>query len=216
MLGYGCDDMVIFPSKGSIRGTITDNNGTPLSGVTVSITYNQPAQSPGEPVFPQTKTVQTDDNGYYMARDLWDEIQLTVQGTGYEVKTLFHDLKDDNEPEINLVLSGSPTVLSYAISKPILRLDTIDAVVFDVEVRDAYNESVAPIQCNVRLLDDNLTTIAVYSADLKSQGLEHYLFTGQILSENFLDTGTFFLEVEVLDPDLHTHRLSTGLTLTVE
>ena len=59
-------------------------------------------------------------------------------------------------------------------------------------------------------------TAAIITANVKSQSLENYLFEGQILSDDLSAPGSYTLEVEVEDPDGHTHRLNTRLSLQAQ
>lgn len=212
----GCQEVVFYPVQGSVSGIVRDNNGVPMQGIAVSVTFQEPAQSPGQTVFPQTKSTQTDHNGYYKIEDLWEEILLSTQVTGFEPAARYHNLRDNSNPVLDLTLNGSPTVVTYKLSKPVLSITNSDTIRFDIEVRDVYNESGQPYKCTIRLLDGNQATAAIVTANLKSESLETYLFEGQIRSEDLTTPGNYILEVEVRDPDNHQHRLNTGLSLQAQ
>lgn len=214
----GCKDVIFYPIKGTISGTISDNNGALLSGITVSVSYSEPTQSPGQPPILQTKTIQTDHNGYFRLIDLWDNVLLSIQTPGFLPIVRHIDLQESDDVTLDLELSGSPTVVSISLDKTTLSTGFADTVLFDLEVRDAYNQSNQPIAyaANVLLLDAGQATVAIVSADLRKQGLEHFLFEGMIHSDLLPGAGNYSLVAEVKDPDGHVHRVNTGQFLQAQ
>lgn len=216
LISFGCKDVLLYPTKGTISGIVTDNNGTPLTGITVSATYDELGQTPGQAPFPRTETTQTDHTGYFQLKDLWDEVLLTVQVPGFLPVTRRFELQDDNKVDIDLQLQGSPTVTAVSLSKPTISMSTPDSVTVSLEARDVYNQSSLPYQCNVLLVNGSQVTVAIVPASLLNQGFEHYLFEGLILSENITSGGNHSIVVEVQDPDGHTHRVDNGLSLQAQ
>ena len=68
LLYFGCEKVIFLPIQGDVDGIITDNNGQPVAGATVTATYEAPTQY-GESQ-EETKTTTTDSDGYYHLTNL--------------------------------------------------------------------------------------------------------------------------------------------------
>lgn len=200
-----CEDIVFLPVMGTIEGTITDNNGRLVSGVTVTATFEQP----GQQAFQVTKTGTSDDNGFYRISDLWDEVSLSVQSSGFRPVSAFLDLGKKNKPVLDFVLEGSPTIVDLRLDKTTLTSQNPDTLHVIVEVEDSFNSIAQGYTGHLVLKGPTGNTQAIVDLSIESQGLEVTLFSGQVVSTS-LPSGAYQVIAEVKDPDGNTHQLQQG------
>lgn len=212
---YNCKDIIFIPKKGSISGYVSDNNGTPLSGIQVSAVYNAPSQAAGQPPVPTTITVSTDNTGFYQVSDLWDDVVLNINAAGFLPATNRIDLNDNDAPNLDFYLTGSPTIEGVILSKNTLSSSYPDTVVLSMEVRDVFNGNNQGYTGNFLLKADNDTKTIIIPATLLLQSLEKYQFESVITAGNIPD-GIFQLLAEVQDPDGNMHQINTEQRLYVQ
>lgn len=215
LLTGSCKDVIFIPVKGSISGYIADNNGTPMAGIQVSAAFSTPGQSSGQPPSPTTLTATSDKDGYYRLSDVWDEVHLSVNASGFLPVTTRIDLGDNSHPALDITLSGSPTIGAVSLSKTVLSEMTADTAIISMEVRDVFNLNSQGYTGNFLLKADNSVTKIIIPAILLSQSLEQYLFKSLITSPD-LPAGNYDLIAEVRDPDGNMHQISTGQTITIK
>lgn len=216
MTQFGCKDVILIPTKGTITGIVTDNNGTPLAGVQVSATYDAPSQGPGQPPFPTTVTTVTDNYGYYRLADVWDAVTLAINQSGFLSVTTLVDMNDNNRPVLNLTLSGSPTIENVTLNKTTLVSAPPDTITIRLEVKDVFNANTgANYTVNFFLKAQTGATTAILPATLHAQSLDQYLFDAFLTSGEY-PAGTYGLQAEVQDPDGNRQQVDLGEEITVE
>lgn len=204
------EDIVFIPVQGSIQGVITDNNGSPLQGVSVSAVYEEPSQQP----FETTKMASTDADGFFRINDLWDKVALHASLSGFKPSSTLVDLADDSKPVIDFILEGSPTINDIRLNKSSLSASESDTLSIVVEIQDEFNNNPGSYIANIIVINADGATQTINSLSLQGQGLEVLLFQGIILSTD-LAKGNYLLMAEVQDPDGNRHQLEGG-AFTIE
>ena len=210
-----CKDLIIIPERGSINGYVTDNNGAPLAGVQVSATFTAPSQSQGQQSFPTTLTAQTDNSGYYQLSELWDDVTVSVQQQGFQPTITLIDLSENDQPSLNITLSGSPTIGTVNLNKTTFISGQADTLSVRMEVQDLYNSNSQGYTGNFLLKTDGGVIASIINATLLSESLNFYLFKGAISTEE-LPAGTYGIQAEVRDPDGNMHRIDLAQHISVE
>lgn len=207
--GTSCEDVVFLPAEGTIEGIVTDNNGAPLEGVQVTAAFEAPSDG-GQP-FESAKSTTTLSDGSYRLADLWDEVRLSVNHSGFQpASTLIELTNRDKRPTADFTLVGSPTITAVNLNKATLSAGEPDTLTAHIEVRDAFNSIAQGYVGNLLLLRSNGTAILIQEASLTSQSLEAYLFEAVVTSGGSLPAGTYAPVAEVRDPDGNEHRLEAG------
>lgn len=211
---WGCRDIVFYPVKGSVDGRVTDNNGAALPGILVSAGFDAPSQSPGQAPFAQTVTSITDHDGYYRLTGLWDDVTLTVSLNGFVPYATIISLSENAEQQLDVILTGSPTIEQVSLSKPTISATMSDTVQVRLVVADAFNSIAQGFQANILLQTAGGVVVAIVPALLTSHSLETYLFDATLTSGG-LSAGNYTVLAEVQDPDGHAHRINSGLNLQI-
>lgn len=216
ILLFGCKKVTFLPIQGDVEGYITDNNGQPVSGATVSATFEAPTQY--GPAEDQNKSTTTDSDGYYHLKDLWDEILLHVDHSGLEPTTTLIKLSGKERfLQVDLALNGSPTISRVTFEKTILSIDSLlqDSILFEVEVEDSYNNQFGDYQCNLKLEDSAGNTRRIVSATVKEQSLKRVLLAG-VVTAGKLQAGSYLVNAEVIDPDGNSHLAPSVEIISIE
>lgn len=208
-----CEDVIFLPAQGSIQGFVEDNNGVPLAGVPVSVTFEAPSQS-GQ-AFPETQTLSTDANGFYRFTDIWDEVSFSINQPGFQSFTKLIDLGTDDDQALNVTLEGSPTILSFDISKTTLTTATQDTLHMNIEVLDVFNSQTGIYTGNILLQNASGATQAIVPATMTTASQQQFLLEAQITS-NLLPVGTYTPIIEVIDPDNNSYQRKSGQQISVQ
>ncbi|MCB0637626.1 MAG: carboxypeptidase regulatory-like domain-containing protein [Lewinella sp.] len=216
LLYFGCEKVIFLPIQGDVDGIITDNNGQPVAGATVTATYEAPTQY-GE-AQEETKTTTTDSDGYYHLANLWDEVRLQINHAGLEpVGTRVTLTNKKWNVQVDLALNGSPTIQRVTFDKTTLSVDTTlaDTIQFDLEVADTYNNQSGDYQGNLLLEDGAGHIRRIVSATVAEQSLERVLLAGT-LTAGELPAGTYRVKAEVTDPDGNTHWIFAEASILLQ
>ena len=209
-----CNDVEFLPKKGSIYGIVVDNNDIPLEGVEVVATFNLPESSSGSfDSSPVSNTTASD--GTYKLDDVWDEVYLEIDHTGFRSSFQRVELTSGNQrPQVNFTLTGSPTVESIAFDADTLNKENFESLAITMVVEDLYNTfSDTPIAyCQVQ--DSVGRTVLILDADIDSQSQTRFVFEALLTSES-LPVGTYKIIGEATDPDGNTHQLSSDESIEV-
>ena len=208
-----CEDVVFLPAKGTIEGTIEDNNGALLQGVQITASFEEPSQS-GQS-FENSKTTASNSDGFYHLDNLWDKVNLSINHPGFLPASTLVELKNKNSRlTADFTLTGSPTITSVNLSKAILSASEPDTVAISVEVQDVFNSITQGYVCNLLLFRPDGSAATILNTSVESQGFEAYLFKA-IITTGLLPPGVFTVAAEVRDPDGNEHQLRTS-SITVE
>lgn len=211
-----CNDVEFLPTKGSIYGIVVDNNDIPLEGVEVIATFDLPESLSGSESFdrlPVRNTTASD--GAYELDDVWDEVYLEIDHTGFQSSFQRVELTSGNQrPQVNFTLTGSPTVESIAFDADTLNKENFESLAITMVVEDLYNTfSDTPIAyCQVQ--DSAGRTVLILDADIDSQSQTRFVFEAILTSES-LPVGTYHVIGEATDPDGNTHQLSSDESIEV-
>lgn len=215
VLVLACEKPVFIPVKGSITGTILDNNGVPLSGVDVTANFDAPENAGGFPL-PSTVTTKTSPEGAFQLEELWDKIELQVNHPGF--KPVFRQvelLAKNRSPQVDLTLVGSPTVQSVRFSKTILDNATPDILTITSEAQDFFNTSFGPYAGKFLLKNAQGQTALILTATLPDQSKTQYLFQAALTSGQ-LPSGVYRVIAEVTDPDGNAHQALATEEIRIE
>lgn len=208
-----CDDVIFVPSQGSIQGIVKDNNGVPLAGIPLSATFEAPSQ--GGESFPETKTATTDANGSYRFTELWDEVILSIEQSGFRPTAQWVDLRRENDRELNLILEGSPEILGLNLIKTTLTLATPDTLQVGIEVMDSFNSQTGNYTGSILIQDTNGATQAIVTATMVVASQQKVLLNAQITSDLLIE-GTYTLVAEVSDPDQNNYQFNSDQQISVQ
>lgn len=208
-----CDDVIFIPAQGSIHGYVEDNNGVPLAGIQLSATFEAPSQ--GGQSSPETKTVTTNDNGFYRFSELWDEVVVNVGQSGFRPITKWIDLGEEDDLELNLTLEGSPEILGLKLIKTILTAETPDTLQVGIEVLDSFNSQTGEYTGSILIQNASGATQAIVPATMTAASQQQFLLNAQITSD-LLPIGTYTLVVEVNDPDQNSYQLNSDQQISVQ
>jgi len=212
----GCQDLILIPAKGNVEGHVKDNNGTPLAGVQVSATFDAPSENVEVQPFANTVTAVTDNDGYFRVKDVWDEVTVTIDQSGFLPVLIWLDMNENNRPILDLTLNGSPTIGILTLSKTTLASDSLDTIAIRIEVKDVYNLNAgAGYTVNFFLKTITGAIMTILPASLHSQSLQQYLFDALLLSGDD-PKGTYRLEAEVQDPDGNIQQVDFGQDIIIE
>lgn len=211
----GCKEVIFIPIQGAIEGYITDNNGDPISGVTVSATFVA-ATSSGQ-AFPSTKSTSTNNEGYYKLIELWDEVEINIQHAGFESMFQFIDLQGNPQPELNIELVGSPTIQAITLNKNTLALNTqaLDTILAKIEILDVYNSQFGNYSGNLILQNSAGKAQSIF-ATTNEIGSQNLFLLEALITNGELPQGTYSVLVEATDPDGNTHQLIADQTIQLE
>ena len=216
LLHLGCKKVTFLPVQGDVEGYITDNNGQPVGGATVSATFEAPTQF-GE-AQEQSKSVTTASDGHYHLANLWDEVLLHIEHPGLEpVKTRVELSVKESDIKADLTLNGSPTINGVTFDKTLLSIGSglADTIHFDLEVEDTYNNQFGNYLGNLLLEDSAGITRRIVSATVKEQSLFRVLLTG-IVTAGEMRAGSYQVKVEVTDPDGNSHWITADQSILLE
>jgi len=214
MIFVACEETVFFPTKGKVEGTVRDNNDEFLSGVSVSANFMKPSTIAGE-ANPTTLTGTTSDEGEYTISELWDQVELSVDHSGFKPTFQRVDLNNNSRPIVDFKLIGSPTIENIKLSQTVLSIANMDTITVRVEVLDEFNSISTGYTSNMifKNMQGGSSTIAIDS--INSQSFNNYTFTA-IVTSDLLTVGTYRVIAEVRDPDGNTHLLEATEFLKVE
>ncbi len=211
----GCQGVIFLPIQGEIDGYVTDNNGKPIVGVTVSAAFLA-ASSGGESI-PRNRSTTTDQEGYFRLSELWDEVEISINHSGFKRQSRFIDLQDNSKPELNLELEGSPSIQAITLSKDSLSLNlsTPDTIMAKMEILDAFNSQSGNYKGNLILQNSAGEAQSIFANTKQSGGQNLFLLETLITTEG-LPPGTYSLLAEATDPDGNTHQLVVDEVIQVE
>lgn len=216
LLHMGCSKVNFLPIQGDIEGWITDNNGQPVAGASVSATYVAPTEfGIGEQ---KTASTTTDSEGHYHLTSLWDEVHLQINHPGLEsISTLVKLKAKKTSLLVDLSMEGIPSIQSVTFDKTVLSVSPalLDTIRFHIEVKDMYNSQTGNYQGNLLLEDGTGKTSLITGVTVKEQGLNRVLLAG-IITVGDLVPGTYQPLAETIDPDENSHRIKVSQTIQIE
>lgn len=215
-LMFSCEKSPIFiPVKGSISGSVFDNNGAPLSGVKIEASFTAPENTSGSsPASSATASSQAD--GHYQLTELWDEVELNIQQEGFQPVSESLKLTHSNsDPQLDFTLVGSPTVQSVAFSKTLLTESETDSIIISIAAQDLYNSNTESYLGKLLIKDDSGQTKIILTAEEEAQSNTVHLFTST-LSAGRLPLGSYQVVAEVTDPDGNAHTLTASEQIQVQ
>lgn len=209
-----CEEIDFLPIKGTIEGNITDNNGNYLPGVQITAAFKAPSES-GQ-AFEETRSTTTDAEGHYRLTELWDEISLSIDHPGFRPFFTQIDLGEKYNPQVDIILEGSPSILAIVPDTTTLSASTQDTLIVDIEVSDTYNSGGNFYEVNLLLQNEAGVTKAIVPSITRFAGKEQFLFEALVITADLqLPSGNYALTVEVLDPDgnMHQKQAEQGISI---
>lgn len=213
---FSCDKSPIFiPVKGSISGSIIDNNGLPLSRVKIEADFIAPENTAGSSPA-SSATAFTQVTGNYELNELWDQVELSIEQEGFQpVYESVNLVRNNSKPQLDFTLVGSPTIQSIAFSKTLLAENETDSIIIRVAAQDLYNSNTESYLGKLLIKDDVGQTKIILTAEEEEQSNTIHLFTGT-LSAGRLSAGSYQVVAEVTDPDGNAHTLTTPEHIQVQ
>ncbi|MGD1895113.1 MAG: carboxypeptidase-like regulatory domain-containing protein [Cyclobacteriaceae bacterium] len=195
-----CDQIDFLPIKGTIEGIITDNNGVLLPGIDITATFEAPSES-GQ-AQEEILTTTTDAEGYYRLTELWDEVSLSINNPGFRPVFRQVDLAEKYNPQLDITLEGSPSILAIVPNATALSASTQDTLIVDIEVSDTFNSEERFYEVNLLLQNEAGVTQAIIPATNTFAGSERFLFEALAMVDDLqLPLGSYTITAEVLDSD---------------
>lgn len=215
-LMFSCEKSPIFiPVKGSISGSVVDNNGAPLNGVKIQANFTPPENISGSsPASSATASTQTD--GTYELNELWDQVALSIEQEGFQ--PVYDNVKltrSSSNLQLDFTLIGSPTVQSITLSKGLLAESETDSILISIAAQDLYNSNTESYQGKLLIQDDSGQTKIILTAEEQAQSNTVHLFTST-LSAGRLSAGLYQVVAEITDPDGNTHTLTAPEQIQVQ
>jgi len=211
ILSIGCRQTVNFldvPIEGNVAGTVYDSlTKKPVSGAIVSATFTLPDGTTGTQT---TRTVTTTMDGSFFIKDVWDELLITVNKSGFEDLSFTRSVDiDSDNTHLNIPLKGFPVVFGEFIRDLSLDFEANDTTSLTFELRDIFNENPGPATASVFFYEiESDLNVAAKDLDVLFDSQSFTTFTTQVTADMFPDPKGSPVEYgyyyEYTDPDGNT------------
>ena len=208
----GCEKNIFGPNRGTLSGIVTDQNDVPISGVEITSSFLVSIDDEGNGRFREAKGT-TDQDGYYELRQVGlDENEVVYKKDGFEELTqIVFISQEDNNQLLNVVLTGSPILTSFAVSDDQLSLTENDTTEISVTFLDEFQEFSSTNYTVNMILNLDGVIAGIIPLELEFSSIRNFSFFKQIEASEFQDTVVYSLDVEIQDPDGNfTSNLEVG------
>lgn len=214
-LTISCEKNIFGPNRGTVRGTVTDENNVALHNVTVSAKFLVSIDEDGQKKFETVNTV-TDQSGYYELLEVGlDENEITFTRLGFDTLTSYINISQaNNDRRLNVELIGSPVFDIIRLSPSTVSLAAEDSTHMEVSFTDMYQEQGGEYQVNVLFYLNNILEHS-FSFESKASSFTTHVYERNVYGTDLDAAGVYSISVEIKDPDGNLVQAENITSLTV-